>query len=321
MAMLYCGIDEAGYGPLLGPLSVGVSAFRVGDWNEGDPPPDLWRSLASAVCKDAAGAENRLPIGDSKKLKLSNSLKTRHPLTHLERTVLAVLRRTGADVRNDAQLFETLGARWGPQRWYSGEPVAMPLASAPGSAGIDANLLGAACSKAGVEPVLMGCALIDETDFNRRVREAGTKAAAVGAGVQAHLRRIDALAREQSLPVRVVCDRLGGRTDYRALLEQALGRTVSETDRTPASCRYDCGNGLIVIFTPEADGTHLPTALASMIAKLVRELAMLRFNRHWSGLLPELKPTAGYRQDAKRWLLDASPVLSPQDREAMIRIA
>lgn len=321
MAMLYCGIDEAGYGPLLGPLVVGASAFRVSTWNEGDPPPDLWRALSGAVCKDAAGAEKRLPIGDSKKLKLSNSLKTRHPLTHLERSVLAVLRKTGADIGNDAQLIETLGARWGPQAWYAGEPVSLPLGSAIGSAGIDANLLGGACSKAGVEPVLAGCVLIDETDFNRRVREAGTKAAAVCAGVAAHLRRIDALARTEKLPVRVVCDRLGGRTDYRALLEKALGRPVTETDRTPASCRYDCGDGFIVIFTPEADATHLPTALASMIAKLVRELAMLRFNRHWSGLLPELKPTAGYRQDAKRWLLDASPVLTPQDREAMVRIA
>lgn len=321
MAMLYCGIDEAGYGPLLGPLVVGASVFRVGEWNEGDPPPDLWRSLATAVCKDAAGAEKRLPIGDSKKLKLSNSLKTRHPLTHLERSVLAVLRRTGAVVSNDAQLIETLGARWGPQPWYAGEPIAMPLASAIGSAGIDANLLGGACSKAGVEPSLAACSLIDESDFNRRVRETGSKAGAVAAGVAAHLRRIDALATKDGLPVRVVCDRLGGRTDYRALLEEALGRPVTETDRTPASCRYDCGNGLVVIFTPEADGTHLPTALASMIAKLVRELAMMRFNRYWSGQLPELKPTAGYRQDAKRWLLDASCVLTPQDREAMIRIA
>ncbi len=74
-------------------------------------------------------------------------------------------------------------------------------------------------------------------------------------------------------------------------------------------------------FRPEAEEAHLPVALASMTAKLVRELAMARFNRYWCGRVAELKPTAGYVQDARRWLEDVEGVLCDDEREAMVRLA
>jgi hypothetical protein len=76
-----------------------------------------------------------------------------------------------------------------------------------------------------------------------------------------------------------------------------------------------------VIFEVEAEERHFPVALASMTAKLVRELAMLRFNRYWSGRMAELKPTAGYRNDAWRFLDDIAAVI-PQcglPRAAFVR--
>jgi hypothetical protein len=72
---------------------------------------------------------------------------------------------------------------------------------------------------------------------------------------------------------------------------------------------------------PEAESHHMPVALASMSAKLVRETLMGRFNRYWNARLPELKPTAGYRQDGWRWLNDAAAVLTGAEREGMIRRA
>ena len=41
-----------------------------------------------------------------------------------------------------------------------------------------------------------------------------------------------------------------------------------------------------------------------MTAKYLRELAMLAFNGFWKERLPELKPTAGYPDDAKRFQAD-----------------
>jgi hypothetical protein len=58
-----------------------------------------------------------------------------------------------------------------------------------------------------------------------------------------------------------------------------------------------------------------------MTAKLVRELAMARFNRYWCARMPDLKPTAGYTLDARRWLDDANGALREIERDTMIRMA
>jgi hypothetical protein len=46
-----------------------------------------------------------------------------------------------------------------------------------------------------------------------------------------------------------------------------------------------------------------------MTAKYVRELLMLRLNRFFKDRLPELKPTAGYHGDARRYVTDIRPVI------------
>jgi hypothetical protein len=58
-----------------------------------------------------------------------------------------------------------------------------------------------------------------------------------------------------------------------------------------------------------------------MAAKFVRELAMIRFNAYWGDRIPELKPTAGYVQDARRWLSDTHDHVSDEQRTQMIRLA
>jgi hypothetical protein len=45
----------------------------------------------------------------------------------------------------------------------------------------------------------------------------------------------------------------------------------------------------------------LPTALASMTAKYLRELSMRAFNEFWCSRIPDLRPTAGYPKDAHRF--------------------
>ena len=50
-------------------------------------------------------------------------------------------------------------------------------------------------------------------------------------------------------------------------------------------------------------------ALASMISKYVRELLMREFNRYWLAHVPGLKPTAGYPQDAVRYIDAIRPAL------------
>jgi hypothetical protein len=60
-------------------------------------------------------------------------------------------------------------------------------------------------------------------------------------------------------------------------------------------------------FQPKGE-RHLPTALASMTAKYLRELAMRPFNAFWQRHMPALRATAGYPTDAQRFYDDIRPV-------------
>lgn len=334
MALILIGIDEAGYGPLLGPLCVGYAAVRVEAWAPGDPAPDLWRTLSASVCR-AGGrlpdARGRIAIDDSKKLKLPNA-GARHPLTHLERGVHAFLRALGRRPTDDHALLAALGADAQPAPWYAGPPTPAPASADPLAMDIAGNVLARGLADAHVTILEMACAVINEADFNATVKREGTKAAATALGLGAHLR--DAWDRWGSLGaggasapdgVRVVCDRQGGRTDYEQYLARLVpGAAVRVIEQRPERARYElagAGRSIHVLFQPEAEQACLPVALASMIAKLCRETLMARFNRHWSSRIPELKPTAGYAEDARRWLRDAGPRVSRQEREVLIRIA
>jgi hypothetical protein len=68
--LIYAGIDEAGYGPMLGPLCVGCSIFAVEDADPADGPPNLWARLDEVVTRGARDARRRIAIDDSKKLKV-----------------------------------------------------------------------------------------------------------------------------------------------------------------------------------------------------------------------------------------------------------
>ncbi len=323
MALIYCGIDEAGYGPMLGPLCVGFAAFRVEGWTVGESAPDLWGALGSGVCRDPGDKRGRVAVADSKRLKLSNQSKSRHPLTHLERGVLAFAGVGGDAPRDDAALFAALGTRLEDRPWYLGEAEPLPVSCSVESLAFARNTVALACESAAVEPIAVACITVGEREFNEEIRRGGSKAAVTASAFARYLRRVVDRWADGPDSVRVVCDRHGGRRSYAAMIRSAApGRAVEVLEESERCSRYSVGGeGLIVQFRPEAEDAHLPVALASMTAKFVRELTMARFNRYWCARVPELKPTAGYVQDARRWLGDLNGVLTESERETLVRMA
>jgi hypothetical protein len=328
VGLLIAGVDEAGYGPLLGPLTVGLSMLRVDGWVEGASAPDVWDLLPRSVARSVKGAGDRIVVADSKELKLPNSAVRRHPLTHLERGVLAWLDVGGHRPADDSGLIEALGSEWPAARWYSGAAFLSPMAWTAGQIAIAANPLREDLARAGVSVVAMACRVIGENEFNALVRSGGGKGATTVAGVKGHFQTAMHLA--ASYPddgVRFVCDRLGGRMQYADVVADFAGVEPSQVrvvEETETRSRYFVGvdgRQVGVVFQVEAERAHLPIALASMTAKYVREMSMIRFNRYWGERIEGLRPTAGYWQDAKRWLKDAGSVLTSEERRGLVRIA
>jgi len=123
-----------------------------------------------------------------------------------------------------------------------------------------------------------------------------------------------------SEPVRLFIDRTGGRKRYRESLTTALPgfelRILEESEERSAYRLTRSSRVVDIEFAVRGEDRHFPVALASVYSKYVRELYMHAFNRYWCRQQSGLKPTAGYYNDAQRWLIDAAPTI---DRLAVER--
>ena len=63
---VYAGIDEAGYGPMLGPLCVGPATFVLEKTLPRRGAPDLWAMLDEVVCRAKRDPRQRIAVDDSK---------------------------------------------------------------------------------------------------------------------------------------------------------------------------------------------------------------------------------------------------------------
>jgi ribonuclease HII len=314
--LVYAGIDEAGYGPMLGPLCVAATAFVMPDDDPSAGAPDLWRRLNKAVCRNRRDRRRRIAINDSKLLKGASKAKT-HPLLHLERGVLSFLGVSEEIPVDERALLKRLTAVAPDQPWYeSCSPL--PVAEMKDTLRIASARLRRTLETAGVGQVSMRCEIVDADALNEQVERTGSKAAV---NLAAALRLADRIHRRwgKAHP-RIIVDRHGGRTHYLRELQLAWPEAqITIVAEEPTVSRYRLSDGkrhLTISFVCEAESHHFPVALASMAAKYVRELMMLRLNRYFRRFLPELKPTAGYVQDGRRYLREIESVIG---REGIAR--
>lgn len=320
--LIYAGIDEAGYGPMLGPLCVAATAFVIHD-AEGDMC-DLWKRLSKAVCKKRSDRRKRVAIDDSKKLKLPNDSENAHPLRHLERGVLGFM-GAGCDATSpacDEDLFQRLEVCCGGAPWYQ-STTPLPVALSEDELRIAISRLTRALINEGVICPLMRCEAIDAETFNRQVELMGNKSSV---NFCAAMRQVDAIwKRWPRESPHVVIDRQGGRTHYlndlMMVYPESRIQILEESEILSQYRIENAGSSIKLSFAVESESRHLPVALASMMAKYVRELFMIRLNRYFQSLMPELKATAGYTEDARRYLTDIEPLISRAgiDRTCLVR--
>jgi hypothetical protein len=292
------GTDEAGYGPNLGPLVIGVSAWRV---PARMAPDSLYERLSAAVCGGQHADDSRLAIADSKHLYQSGG-----SLELLERgvlTAMALLARRPATWR---AIWTHCDGTCLPQvnglPWHADYDEPLPVACEPAQLADLATLLAAACNQARVALVNLQATLLFPEAFNQAVARCDNKAEVLSLATLELVRgTIGELPDDDVL---VVCDKHGGRARYAPLLQHIFPDSLVQVRKETRELgvyrlRYD---ERAVEFRFLMQGERmLPTALASMTAKYLRELAMRPFNSFWQRHVADLRPTAGYPGDAKRF--------------------
>jgi hypothetical protein len=292
------GIDEAGYGPNLGPFVMTAVALRVPD----DGAGDLWQRLAAAVRRDTDAADDRLLVADSKVVYSAS-----RGLRQLERAVLAA---SLPDESNGGPplgqyiegLYASSHAALRREPWYSGT-TSLPVEGEPAPCAEDRARFAAACRQAGVACGLVRGVVVCPEQFNALTAAAGSKGAVLYHGLAELVRECWRLGGDE--PLTFFIDKHGGRNTYAAMLQDAvpegmilahhesMARSVYSVAKASRPVRWT--------FQPRADAEHFSVALASMVSKYVREVLMGEFNRFWQRQVPGLKPTAGYPGDARRF--------------------
>lgn len=152
-----------------------------------------------------------------------------------------------------------------------------------------------------IELISVRAVIVSEAHFNHQVAALGSKGQLLS---QATLQLVASLLEEYpEEPAEIYCDRQGGRKNYMPILLDAFPEEwFAETRVSNERCSYrNRGARPLEVHFSVGGDRFPPTALASMLAKYLRERMMESFNAHWQNHFPELRPTAGYPMDAKRF--------------------
>jgi ribonuclease HII len=300
MAVLV-GIDEAGFGPILGPLVVSSSTFSVPHNLIG---ADLWQILRKSLANKRRHLAGRLLICDSKKAYNKSS-----GTKHLERTVLACLKCLGKEPAALTELIKLLCPdcleRLSGYPWYreagdcciSADPADIALASAVLADDLIAN---------GIKLFQLKSCCLDVAHYNKMVSSVKNKSRVLFTSTSQLIKNaFDNFAGDE---LQIVVDRQGGRVRYRASLQRMFeGMELKILSESPSASSYELqsdGKKMRLHFVVDADARFLPVSLASMVSKYLRELLVSNINRYFAAHCTGLKPTAGYWKDGLRFIKD-----------------
>jgi ribonuclease HII len=326
---LLLGVDEAGYGPNLGPFVIALSQW------ESDSQFDVLEGLGpfAPEFRDSAISAHKsvseyIPLGDSKKIY--------QPGVGLSGLDLA-LRFLGQESRQGVSM-----AVWGDsdmprvesRHWYHPKFAQQwEHKSTRASSDLAGESSGESAlfqrgrerlRKLGMTFNGFRMRIIDEQFFNEECQRCGNKSNVLGEmslGLAfGNLKKLIDAGDAPWTSVEIYCDRQGGKKRYASLLSHAIGSNFPEEsnpwidvlEETPQVSRYRTAVGGVPITVRfQVDGDSLfPSAASSMAAKWVREVLMGRLNRYWYEITGgSVRPTAGYSVDAHRFENEITPWL------------
>lgn len=329
------GFDEAGLGPTLGPLVVGglITSVR-GDRDPAREPVDDLSGPLAAIVGPPGTRDGRLELGDSKKIHTGT-----RKLARLERTALATVAwvhgRVPRDVPEllalvDLDDFEAPGDRRAP--WFSALDEDLPVAVERGEVEELGARLSSAAAAAGIRPLWFGADLISAARINRELEaeaaREGTKNTWATHCVLRVLRR--AVESVEAPRLSLWCDKAGGRAAYEEPLRRALpldrlgsfARLAELRERSHYRLELAAPKRRLELgFVMGGDRLDPRISWGSILAKYLRELSLRAFNRYFAARVNGLRPTAGYPQDARRFIAAVDAALGPEalDRAMWIR--
>lgn len=304
---LVAGIDEAGFGPLLGPLVVTAAGISL---PEDRLDADLWDLLGGIVSKKPSRRGQAVAIADSKAVFHRGG---KDALVPLERGVLSMLAARGVKPASLRALLKAIAPSIPPQLdrypWYAGADLPLPRQADATDIALTGNAVACAMKDAGLTLSAMRSEVILAGEYNRIVAATRNKSVTLF-DINSRLLYYlwPKLWADGDGASRIYADRLGGRMRYLQPLQRVLEHcafTVIEETEARSGYRIDDGpRRAELYYGVKFDRRHLPVALASMVSKYLRELLMEMVNAWWAARVPDLAPTAGYYTDGRRFLAD-----------------
>ena len=269
-------------------------------------PGDLYERLAAVVSptplKAAELRNGRLVLADSKAL-----YRPGEGLRALERGVWAAMGLLDQWPESWSDVWQALAAdSTGPMQsvpWYAEYDARVPVDASRQELRMASEAFDRGLAEADVWLTDMVSRAVFPAEFNGLVERHESKGAALS-----HL-TLDLVARlVEPLgdgPISIVCDKHGGRDYYAPLLQEHFPERLIEIrgeGREQSLYRFGPHERRVDVRFCVGAESYLPVALASMASKYLRELAMQAFNEYWCDRVAGLAPTAGYPQDAKRFM-------------------